>query len=286
MSLIQIELLAIALVASIACSLPGVFLVLRGVALMSDAISHAILLGIVITFLIVQQLNSPWLLIGATVAGMVTVWCTEKLIHTGHIKKDTAIGIVFPFFFSIGVILITLCVRNVHLDSDMVLLGDIAFAPFTRFFLGGYDLGPYALWQLGAIVVFNLSLITLFFKELSLVTFDPEYAHVSGFSPNFVHYLIMFLASITAVSAFDIVGAIVVVALMITPAATAFLCTKQLKEMIQLSLFFSILSTCLGYALAIACDVSIAGSIAMMAGVVFGIVFAYKGAFHRHRYTC
>lgn len=273
MNLIQIELLAIALVASIACSLPGVFLVLRGVALMSDAISHSILLGIVVTFLIVQQLNSPWLLFGATLSGMATVWCTEKLMRMGQIKKETAIGLVFPLFFSVGVILITLCVRNVHLDSDMVLLGDIAFAPFVRLQIGGYDVGPYALWQLGAIVLFNLSLISLFFKELALVTFDPEYAEVSGFSPTLMHYLIMFLASITAVAAFDIVGAIVVVALMITPAATAFLLTKQLTGMIRLSLFFSALAAFLGYFFAQMCDVSIAGSIAMMTGFLFVVIF-------------
>lgn len=269
MSVIQVELLAIAVVAAIACSLPGVFLVLRGVALMSDAISHAILLGIVVMFLFVQQLHSHWLLWGAACAGMATVWCTETLMQTGRMKKETAIGLVFPLFFSVGVILITLYARNVHLDSDMVLLGDIAFAPFHRLHVDGWDMGPYALWQLGAVVFLNLSIITLFFKELRMVTFDPEYAQVSGFSPTRMHYLIMLLASITAVSAFDIVGSIVVVALMITPAATAFLLTKQLRNMIALSLLFGAASALLGCAFAMLCDVSIAGSIAMMAGVLF-----------------
>ncbi len=276
MSLIQIELLAISLVAAVACSLPGVFLVLRGMALMSDAISHSILLGIVLMFLIVQQLNSPWLLCGAAVAGIATVWCTEKLMQTGRIKKETAIGLVFPLFFSVGVILITLYARNVHLDSDMVLLGDIAFAPFQRLQIAGYDVGPYALWQLGGILFLNLSFIGLFFKELKVVTFDPEYAHVIGFSPTSMHYVIMSLASITAVAAFDIVGAIVVVALMITPVATAFLLTKQLKHMIMLSVFFSALSALFGYFFAWICDVSIAGSIAMMAGFLFALVFGYR----------
>ncbi|HLE76210.1 MAG TPA: metal ABC transporter permease [Candidatus Babeliales bacterium] len=280
MSIVQIELLAIALVAALACTLPGVFLVLRGVALMSDAISHAILLGIVGTFLVVQQLHSHWLLWGAVAAGMATVWCTEKLIQTGRMKKETAIGLVFPFFFSIAVILITLYARNVHLDSDMVLLGDIAFAPFYRLQIGEWDLGPYALWQLGGVVLCNMAVITLFFKELKLVTFDPEYAQVSGFSPVSMHYVIMLLASITAVSAFDIVGSIVVVALMITPAATAFLLTQQLHTMISLALFFGAISACCGFFFAMACDVSIAGSIAMMAGFLFIGVF---GASHAKR---
>ncbi len=273
MSLIQVELLAIAVAAAIACSLPGVFLLLRGVALMSDAISHAILLGIVVMFLAVQQLHSHWLLWGAAAAGMVTVWCTEKLIQTGRIKKETAIGLVFPLFFSIGVILISLYARNVHLDSDMVLLGDIAFSPFHRLCINGWDMGPYALWQLGGVVLINLFAIALFFKELRMVAFDPEYAQVSGFSPVRMHYLIMLLASITAVAAFDIVGSIVVVALMITPAATAFLLTNQLHTMIAFSLFFGGCAALFGCIFAFLCDVSIAGSIALMAGIFFMSVF-------------
>ncbi len=276
MSIIQIELLAIALIAAVTCSLPGVFLVLRGVALMSDAISHAILLGIVVMFLIVQQLNSPWLLVGAALAGIATVWCTEQLMQTGRLKKETAIGLVFPLFFSIGVILITLYARNVHLDSDMVLLGDIAFAPFTRLYIAGYDMGPYALWQLGAIFLLNSTIIGLFFKELMVVTFDQEYAQVSGFYPQRFHYLIMVLASLTAVAAFDIVGALVVVALMITPAATAFLLTQRLKTMLILAGCFGALAAFFGFFFASVCDVSIAGSIAMMSGVLFAGVFGYR----------
>lgn len=273
MSVIQVELLAVAIAAAIACSVPGIFLVLRGVALMSDAISHAILLGIVCMFLCIQQLHSHWLLWGAAIAGMATVWCTEKLIQTGRLKKESAIGLVFPLFFSIGVILITVYARNVHLDSDMVLLGDIAFSPFHRFMIGGVDVGPYALWQLGVILLFNQLVITLFFKELRLVAFDPEYAQVNGFAPKRLHYLIMLLASITAVAAFDIVGSIVVVALMITPAATALLLTHRLHALIALSVTISASAAALGCLFAFICDVSIAGSIALMAGVLFMLVF-------------
>jgi manganese/zinc/iron transport system permease protein len=273
MNLLQLELVAIAIMASAACSLPGVFLVLRGMALMSDAISHAILLGIVVMFMLVKQLHSPLLLVGAALAGIATVWCTEQLMRMGKIKKETAIGLVFPLFFSIGVILISTCLRNVHIDSDMVLLGDIAFAPFQRLHVGGIDIGPYALWQLSVIVLLNVGMIGIFFKELAMVTFDPEHAQVSGFSPSIMHYVIMGMASLTAVAAFDIVGAIVVVALMITPAATAFLLTDRLKEMVLLSLLFSILASIGGYGIAFRSDVSIAGSIAMMAGVIFAFVF-------------
>src|SRR3990170_3366249 len=121
MNLIQFELILIAVVAAVACTLPGVFLVLRGVALMSDAISHSILLGIVLMFLFMHQLHSPILIFGAALAGVCTVVCTEVLINTRRIQKDTAIGLVFPLFFSLGVILISQYARDVHLDMDMVI---------------------------------------------------------------------------------------------------------------------------------------------------------------------
>lgn len=271
MGIVHVELLIIAILAAIACALPGIFLLLRGMALMSDAISHAILLGIVVMFLWVQKLNSPFLLLGAAVAGLATVWCTEQLIQSGKVKKETAIGLIFPLFFSVAIILITLFARNVHLDADMVLLGDIAFAPFQRISIGGFDIGPYAFWQLLSIVMLNGGLIFLFYKELLLITFNQEFGMVTGFSPLIIHYLIMSMASITAVAAFDVVGAIVVVALMITPAAGAFLLSSRLSTMILLTLFFSAISALIGWISAIAFDVSITGSIATATGLVFAI---------------
>ncbi len=273
MNWIQLELLAIIVIASIACALPGVFLVLRGVALMSDAMSHAVLLGIVVMFLLVRTLYSPLLLLGAAIAGLATIFCTEALINTKCLKKDTAIGLVFPLFFSLGVILITLYARDVHLDTDMVLLGELALTPFHRFIVAGYDLGPYALWQLAFILVVNSTVLTAFFKEFSIATFDHEYATVIGFYPSIIHHILMILTSITVVGAFDAVGAIVVVALMITPAATAYLMTKQLSHLIYLTIGCSIGAALSGYAFASMVDVSIAGSIAMMAGIQFMGVF-------------
>lgn len=275
MNWIQGELLAIVITAAIACALPGIFLVLRGVALMSDAMSHAVLLGIVVMFLLVRSLYSPFLLLGAAIAGLATIFCTEALINTKRLKKDTAIGLVFPLFFSLGVILITLYARDVHLDTDMVLLGELALAPFHRWILGGYDMGPYALWQLGFILVVNSAVLYAFFKEFALATFDHEYATVIGFYPSLMHHILMIVTSITVVGAFDAVGAIVVVALMITPAATAYMLTKHLNHLISITIGCSISSAIGGYLFAHNADVSIAGSIAMIAGVQFTGVFIY-----------
>jgi manganese/zinc/iron transport system permease protein len=135
MSIDQLLILGIACLVSVACVLPGVFLVLRGVALMSDAISHAILLGIVVSFFLVGNLHSPLLIVGATLSGLLTVFLTEWVIHTRRLKEDAAIGLIFPIFFSIGVILISKYAGHIHLDTDAVLLGELVFAPFRAYII-------------------------------------------------------------------------------------------------------------------------------------------------------
>jgi len=268
-TMLQLEIGFIAILASITCCLPGVFLVLRGVAMMSDAISHAILLGIVVMFLFIQDLTSPLLIIGASCAGVLTVLCTEMIIRSKRLKQDAAIGLVFPLFFSVGVILVSQYARNVHLDSDMVLLGELAFAPFNRLFLAGFDCGPCALWVIGTALLINGAFIALFYKELLITTFDPTLATMTAFSPAVFYYALMMMTSITAVATFDAVGSIMVVALMITPPATAYLLTHRVSDMLFMSILVAALSAIFGYAAASWADVSIAGSIASMTGVFF-----------------
>ena len=136
----QLEIQLIAAIVAVACAIPGVFLVLRKMALISDAISHSILPGIVVGFLITHALNSPWLILLATITGIITVVLVEAIQKTGLVKEDTAIGLVFPALFSIGVILIAKNANDVHLDVDAVLLGELAFAPFDRLLVGGVDI--------------------------------------------------------------------------------------------------------------------------------------------------
>lgn len=284
---IQLQLLLIAILTAIACALPGVFLVLRGVALMSDAISHAILPGIVIMFLLVHNLESPLLIAGACLAGLVTVLLTEWIIGTHRIGKDAAIGLVFPLFFSIGILLISRYTYNVHVDTDMVLLGELAFAPFDRLIIGNVDVGPCAVWVMGIIALINCAAIGFFYKELKLSTFDPTLAQMLGINPTKMHYLLMTLTSITAVSAFNVVGSIVVVALMLTPAATAYLLTNHISALVASSLAIATITAVAGYDLACILDASIAGSIATMSGIIFLLVLIFaphKGLCARYFY--
>jgi manganese/zinc/iron transport system permease protein len=269
----QLEIQLIASLVAIACAIPGTFLVLRKMALISDAISHSILPGLVIGFFITHDLGSPLLIIMAALSGVVTVVLVEFIQKTKLVKEDTAIGLVFPAMFSIGVILISKNANDIHLDTDVVLLGELAFAPFDRLLIDGTDFGPKSLWTIGVILLITLCLLFAFFKELKISTFDAGLATALGFSPVVLHYGLMSVASVTTVGAFDAVGAILVVALMIAPAATAYLLTDNLKKMLLLSVFFGVFSAISGYWLAHWLDASISGSMTTVLGMVFLLVY-------------
>lgn len=269
MTLAQVEIILIASVVAASCALVGSFLVLRRMSLMSDAISHAILFGIVVAFLALRSMASVPMVIAATLTGVLTVTLVEGLFRTRLVKEDAAIGLVFPALFSIGVILISRYAANVHLDTDAVLLGELAFAPFDRLAVGGVDLGPKALWLAGAVGLLNLVFVLVAYKELKLATFDAGLAAALGFSPLLLHYTLMTLVSVTAVSSFEAVGSVLVVALMIAPPAAAYLLTDRLPVMLGLAAGIGVGSAVAGYGLARVLDVSIAGSMATMTGVAF-----------------
>ena len=260
----QIEIQLIAVVVAIACAIPGVFLVLRKMALISDAISHSILPGIVIGFFITQDLNSPFLILLAALTGLLTVVLVEIIQKTGLVKEDTAIGLVFPMLFSVGVIMIAKNANDVHLDVDAVLLGELAFAPFDRLLISGMDLGPKSLWVMGVVLLITVFLLFMFFKELKVSTFDSGLSSALGFSPI-----------LTVVGAFDAVGAILVVALMIAPAATAYLLTNDLKKMLWISIALGVFSAVAGYWFAHFIDASISGSMTTVLGIVFLGVYLF-----------
>ena len=266
------EIQLVTVIVAVSCSLPGVFLVLWKMSMASDSITHTILLGIIIAFLATNDMSSPLLIIGAAIIGIVTVWLTELLVKTRLVAEDAATGVIFPLLFSVAVILISREASNTHIDTDSVLLGELAFAPFQRMVVRGFDIGARAIYTSGALLVINLAFITVFFKELKLAAFDPLLAAVLGFSPAVMHYALMTLVSVTSVGAFEAAGSILVVALMVGPAATARLVSEDLKTMLLLSSCFAMLSAVFGHRLAMWLDVSIAGSIAAVIGIIFAIV--------------
>lgn len=275
MSIPQLEIQLIAVLVALACAIPGVFLVLRKMAMISDAISHAILPGIVLGFFLTEDISSPLLLIMAALTGVLTVVLVELIHKTGLVKEDTAIGLVFPALFSVGVLLIAKAAGDIHLDTDVVLVGELAFAPFDRLTYWGTDMGPKALWIMGTVLFINGGLVLLFFKALKLASFDKLLAASLGFSPVVLHFGLMSVTSLTTVAAFDAVGAILVVALMIVPAGTAYLLSKSVKQMLLWAMLFGALSAIGGYWLAHWVDGSIAGAMATCLGFIFLIVFLF-----------
>lgn len=272
----SLEIQLIAVLVAAACTLPGIFLVLRGMAMLSDSITHTILLGIVIAFFFTYDLSSPWLIIGASLMGLLTVWLTELLYKTNLVKEDASIGVIFPFLFSIGVILITKYAGKVHLDTDAILLGELAFAPFDRLIIGGVNWGPKGLYVALSMLLINSFFIFTFFKEFTLCTFDKMLALSLGFSPTFIFYLLTFLTSLTAVGSFQVVGSILVVAFMVGPPISAYLLTHNLKKIVILSLIIAVFNSLLGFHMAMLLDVSIAGMMAFVTGLTFLFIFLFS----------
>ena len=267
------EIVIIGIVVALACSVVGVFLVLRQMSMMTDAITHTILLGIVTGFLITGNLHSPLLIILASVMGILTVYFIELLQKTKLVSEDSAIGIVFPLLFSIAIILVSRYTGRVNLDTDTVLLGEIAFAPFDRMIIFGRDFGSKAVFNMSLILLLNITVISVFFKELKLCIFDSALAAALGFSPALISYILMSLVSITTVGAFESVGSILLIAFMVGAPITAYLLTDNLKTMIILSGLISIFNVIVGNYFAFLYDISIAGMMATVTGITFGIVF-------------
>jgi manganese/zinc/iron transport system permease protein len=277
-----------------ACSVLGAFLVLRRMALLTDAIGHVLLLGIVVAFLLTHDLKSPWLILGAAVTGLITVGLVETVSKSRLIKEDAAIGLVFPALFALGVILTTMFTRNVHLDVDRVLLGSPELAPLNRFTWGGdghdertrhgqeseqrgvakaggdvYDLGPVSLVVMSVVLVLNAAFVAICFKELKLSTFDAALAAALGFAPGVIHYVLMGLVSLTAVTAFDAVGPVLVVAFFVAPPATAYLLTDRLSVLVLTGVVLGLVGAIGGTAIAYWLGLTISGTVAVVMGLMF-----------------
>ena len=273
----MIESLYILIITSLACAVLGVFLVLRRLSMVSDAISHSVLLGIVIGYFVTKDIGSVLLIIGASLFGVLTTVCIELLIKSKRVTEDASVGIIFPLFFSIAVILITRYARNVHLDTEMVLIGEIILAPLHRINFLGLSL-PKALVQMSFVLLINIVFIAVFFRKLKISSFDPVYAGVAGIAGAGLYYVFMALVSFTAVSAFESVGAILTISFFISPAASAYLISKDLKITIFLAAVYAVVNSCIGYFLAVKFNVSMSGMCALVSGLTFMITIAvYPG---------
>lgn len=270
----------IMLVGALACAAAGIigcFLVLRKMSLMGDAISHAVLPGIVLGAWISGSTTSWQVFVGAAVFGVLTPYFVDVLKSSGRVYEDASLGIVFTILFSIGVLMVSRT-SNVDLDVECILFGEIATAHLDVLVVNGASWGPRAVWILGGVLLLNIGFIVLFFKELKLMTFDPALAESMGLHPKWVHYALLALVSLTTIAAFESVGAVIVVGMLIAPGAAAYLLTDRLGVMLVLAGFVGVLCSVCGYALTMALggNVSIAGSMATAAGLLFGVAFLFS----------
>ncbi|MEC1735431.1 metal ABC transporter permease [Bacillus mojavensis] len=259
----------------VSCALIGTFLVLRRMAMLADAISHTVLLGIVGAFLVTKSLDGIPMFIGAAVSGLLTAFLVQ-LLHSKGVQSDAAIGVVFTSLFAVGVILLSVYGANVHLDIEHSLMGEIAFVPWNTVTIFGVDIGPKAFWMLVAVLLINITMVSVCYKEFKIASFDPQMALAIGIPVMLIHYLQMGMLSLTTVASFDSVGAILVVAMLIVPPAAAHLLTDRLLYMLIISAVIGGMSALLGYICATWLNVSISGAMAAMTGVFYAGAFLFS----------
>ncbi|TAE14607.1 MAG: metal ABC transporter permease [Bacteroidetes bacterium] len=260
----MLVLLAGCLVA-VSNALLGCWLVLRKNVLVGDAIAHAVLPGIVLAYWITQSRGSGYMLIGAAVLGMFITWLIETLQRKASMQQDASIGLSFTFLFAVGVIMVSWLGDKVDLDQECVLYGDLAYIPL--------DTRP--LWQLVGLFVGVCVFLYVGHRGLWLTTFDENYSASIGISTVFWHYSLMSAVSFSTVFSFEAVGAVLVVAFLVVPPATAYLLTESLPTMLFFSVIFAIIAVFVGYAVAVALNTSLAGTMATVVGAEFFLAFAY-----------
>ncbi|MBC3539807.1 metal ABC transporter permease [Rufibacter sediminis] len=262
---------------AVSCSLLGCFLILRRMAMVGDAISHAVLPGIVLAFLFSGSREVWTMLIGAAALGVACTFLIEFFHKKANVPADASIGVTFTWLFALGIILISVYAGKVDLDQDCVLYGEIAYVPLDIWLTeAGMNLGPRTVWVLGGVLVILLVFISLFYKQLYLTSFDPAFAAAIGISTSLWYYLLMGAVSLTTVAAFESVGAILVVALMVGPPATAYLLTDDLRKMLVISVGCGIIASAAGFYLALWLNGSVAGAISVIIGVQFMLAFVFS----------
>jgi manganese/zinc/iron transport system permease protein len=265
----------IAVLSAVACSLPGCFLVLRKMSMMGDAISHAILPGLAIAFLWTHSRDSLAMFVGAALVGVLTAVFVDWVVRFGGVDEGASMGVVFTTLFAIGLILIVQAADQVDLDPGCVLYGALELVPLDTINLGSFTI-PRAALKLTAALLVNIGFVTLFFKELMISTFDPSLSDTQGISSKWMNLFLMGIVAVTAVAAFESVGSILVIAMLIVPAACAQLLTDRMGPLLVISSGVAMLSAILGHVSAITVpklfgfeDTNTAGMMAVVAGCLF-----------------
>jgi manganese/zinc/iron transport system permease protein len=277
-----LAIIATAATTNAACALVGCYLVLRRMSMMGDALSHAVLPGLALAFIVSGTIFGGEhayaigpLLIGAVAAGLLTSLLTQTLHQYAGVPADASMGVVFTSLFALGVIIIKKGIQGVHFDVSCVYQGNIEHAPFDTWVVLGYE-APRALIVTGGVLILNAVVIVALWKELKLSSFDPALATTMGYSAGLMHYLLMSLVAITATASFEAVGSILVVAMLIIPPAAAHLLADRLAPMMLIAVVIGVLSAILGYFLSVWFNTNVAGMMTVAAAAIYGtaVLFA------------
>ena len=269
---------------AMACAVPGVFLLLNKQSMLGDAISHAVLPGLAIGFLVSGTRDPLPMLVGAVLAGLFTGVVSGVIERRGRVETGASLGVVFCSLFALGLILIRIAADHVDLDPGCVLYGALELAVIDSAAV------PRIVWQSGAILLLNLALAAIFFKELQLAAFDPRFAKASGIPSGWIQQGLTIVTALTTVVAFESVGSILVIAMLIVPGATAMLLSRRVSGVLFWSLVVALCSAVLGHLLAISVapawlgwltgrqDLGSLSSAGMMAASAGGIFFTLLAA--------
>ena len=273
----------LACVTALACAIPGVFVVLRKNSMIVDGIAHAVLPGIIVGYWLTHNLDSPILILGAAIAGLLVVLGNEWLSETGLLAGDAPQGLIFPALFAGGIILVSMDLQHVHLDTNAVLIGDLNLSVFPALVVNGVNIGPQYLYTMLGVLVVNIVFVAVFYRHLKLSTFDRQFADVLGLKTRLLNTAFMFLVSVTVVAAFKAVGAVLVISLLVVPAATAQLISQRLSTMIALTATFAVTGALAGFWIAYGLDTGTSAAMAVFYGILFVTVAVFDKMMTRLR---
>ena len=242
-------------------------------SLLGDAISHSILAAIGVVFLITGSAQLVPIFIGAVIVGVLTGFLTQLFHNLADVPEDTSMGVVFTTLFALGVVIISQFPNN-DLDVDCVLMGKLELLTWQTISIAGYDV-PEAFVRLSVVLLLTIGFVFLLWKELKVASFDSELATAMGFNSTLLHYLLLALVAIVTVTSLESIGAIVVIAMLIVPPATAHLLTDRILWMMTLSVLLSATATIIGHCAAYWVTSNTAGMIAVAAGVQFTIAVIF-----------
>lgn len=262
------EICLVFLICTLATGMLSPYVYYRNCSMSVDALSHISLLGIVLSFSLIKSLSSPLLILGTGLFALFSFYCIEVLQEKLRWKREESLGFLFPFFFALGILLLSLYYRNVHLDTDMILMGNPFLIPFQR------SLGmPVAFWKMLFCLMLNGSFLLLSYRPMKKLLLEGEEAGQMNKETKLLHYALLFCIVLTSICSFDTVGGILTISLFVAPITVARYYSKTLKDCILYSMAFALLHGVLSLILAFSFNISLSGSCAFL-GMLDGLLHA------------